>query len=122
MATQHRRLPRPGFRAGVTRLALGLLLLAAVASCSRAPQGAEGTWRVALMLPGGELPFGLELKRTGGKLAGTILNGEERVEVAETTLDGDQLVLLMPGFQASHRRAREGRCARRHAHARQAAR
>lgn len=77
-------------------------LLALLVSCGRTgggPQAWAGDYRVALQLPGGELPFGLELRETQGRLEATLVNGEERIAITETTIDGDRLTLRFPGLQ-----------------------
>jgi len=98
---------RPGEshrRAHAARAAAGavLALLLALGGCGRsapAPQGWAGDYRVALQLPGGELPFGLELRDAQGRLRATLVNGEERIEISEATLTGDRLTLRLPGLQ-----------------------
>jgi peroxiredoxin len=77
-------------------------LLALLVSCGRSsgsPQSWAGDYRVALQLPGGELPFGLELRETQGRLGATLVNGEERIAITETSIEGDRLELRLPGLQ-----------------------
>jgi len=77
-------------------------LLTLPVSCGRSggsPQSWAGDYRVALQLPGGELPFGLELRKTQGRLDATLVNGEERIAITETTIEGDRLKLRLPGLQ-----------------------
>lgn len=104
---------RPGSGAGTRRdaaplrarlaaaatLAIGLAALAACSRNSDAPRGWTGDYRVALQLPGGELPFGLELRRNQGRLDATLVNGEERIAITETRVEGDRLELRLPGLQ-----------------------
>jgi peroxiredoxin len=89
-------------------LALACLCML-VAACG--PRAAEepawaGDWRVALQLPGGELPFGLELREEAGTLQGTVVNGEERIAVGAVSLADGQLRFVFPGletaFEARH--------------------
>lgn len=86
-------------------LALGALALAA---CHRgsppdtaapATGVAIGTYRAVLTLPGGELPFGLDLEREGSATVGYLLNGGERVKLTEVTITGPHLDIRMPGYE-----------------------
>ncbi|MEP7312007.1 MAG: hypothetical protein ABI859_05455, partial [Pseudomonadota bacterium] len=82
----------------LTVLLAGLLL----ASCSRdtgpkVPPWA-GSYRAVLTLPGGELPFGLELVEEAGRPLGYIINGTERIRVPEVMVQGPAIKLSMPGF------------------------
>lgn len=63
-----------------------------------APSAASlaGPWRGVLTSPGGELPFGLEITESGGALAATVVNGEERRAVDSVELRGSTLRL---GFE-----------------------
>ncbi|MCZ8131046.1 MAG: TlpA disulfide reductase family protein [Steroidobacteraceae bacterium] len=60
---------------------------------------AYGPYRAALTVPGGELPFGLELAREGEATVAYLVNGPERVRVTDVTQDGTRLDLVMPGYQ-----------------------
>ena len=64
-----------------------------------APAVHMGTYRAVLTLPGGELPFGLELAANGTKTVGYLLNGKERVPLNEITLSGAHLEIRMPGYE-----------------------
>ncbi len=79
-----------------------MLFAVLAAACSRS-SGEQKSWsgdyRVALQLPGGELPFGLELREGQGRLDATLVNGEERIAIAETLVKGDRLELRLPGLQ-----------------------
>jgi peroxiredoxin len=77
------------------------LLLAGCGSRSApaAPPLASGPWRATLALPGGELPFGLEIGAEGGKPVAWLLNGADRVRVSEISRQGDAFTLRMPGFE-----------------------
>ena len=57
-----------------------------------------GLWRGTLELPGGELPFGLELRDEGDAWTATLINGEERIVVPQTTVTPDELTLVLPAF------------------------
>ena len=79
-----------------------LALLGVLPACNRqaaAPQGWAGDYRVSLQLPGGELPFGLELRQDKGTLQATLVNGEERIVIPETRGGKDRLELRLPGLQ-----------------------
>lgn len=59
----------------------------------------EGWWRGVLLTPGGELPFAFEVQRDDGQLTAWLQNGDERVPVQEVTVDGQQLLMRMPGYE-----------------------
>jgi thiol-disulfide isomerase/thioredoxin len=59
---------------------------------------ALGHYRVVLTLPGGELPFGLELKREGAATVAYLLNAQERLRCSEVTIKGSHVEIQMPGF------------------------
>lgn len=89
------------------RCALLVLCCMAVVACSRtgAPGGVAaerikaGTYRVVLQLPGGELPFGLDLEHQGPGWTGFLINGPERLEVSEVAVEGSRLDMKMPGYE-----------------------
>jgi thiol-disulfide isomerase/thioredoxin len=91
-----------GFR--LLRVA-GLLPLAITAAgCGRTDRASgssvgPGIYRAVLQLPGGELPFGLDLEREGPAWAGYLINGPERLKLDEVTVDGSHLQIRMPGFE-----------------------
>jgi thiol-disulfide isomerase/thioredoxin len=58
-----------------------------------------GHYRVVLQLPGGELPFGLDLAREGPAWAGYLVNGKERLKLSEVSVDGPRLGIKMPGYE-----------------------
>lgn len=64
-----------------------------------APGIRAGIYRVVLKLPGGELPFGLDLSRDGAGWVGYLENGPERVKVSEVSVHGTHLDMSMPGYQ-----------------------
>jgi len=89
-------------------LALAALALTALglAACQRGTPQSEaasgvkmGTYRAVLRLPGGELPFGLELAREGAATVGYLHNGKERLELSEVTITGARLDIRMPGYE-----------------------
>jgi peroxiredoxin len=91
------------------RLVLRLTAALALASCHRgdaptaaAPSGNDvkmGTYRVVLQTPGGELPFGLELKQQDSHPVGYLINGEERLLLSEVKITGSHLEIPMPGYE-----------------------
>lgn len=75
-----------------------IALLTLTACAEREPEIPMGVWRATAALPGGELPFGLELaERDGGHVA-YLINGSERVEVPDVRIEGTRLAMEMPGF------------------------
>ncbi|MCG8435604.1 MAG: TlpA family protein disulfide reductase [Gammaproteobacteria bacterium] len=62
---------------------------------------AKGIWRAEIELPGGILPFQLEISgaQTGGYEA-FYVNGEERVPVREFSIRGNELAFVMPAFNS----------------------
>jgi thiol-disulfide isomerase/thioredoxin len=84
-------------RAVAMLLALGLL-----GAHAPAERGApEGRWRAALDLAGGELRFGVRLRRSGGGLAGELCNGHKCQPFSAVALRGDSLVLEMADYAAT---------------------
>jgi peroxiredoxin len=92
----------------VEQAALAAWLLLGLAACQREsapvaatpPPGVQlGTYRVALKVPAGEVPFGLELAREAGQPVAYLLNGPEKMRVAEVVIDGAHLTIKMPGYQ-----------------------
>ncbi len=58
-----------------------------------------GTYRVVLQLPGGELPFGLDLEREGTGWTAFLVNGQERLKASEVAVEGAHLEIKMPGYE-----------------------
>jgi peroxiredoxin len=93
----------------IGRLVFGLTVALALAACHQAdtpaPAAASsndvkmGTYRVVLTTPGGELPFGLELKQEGSHPVGYLINGEERLLLGEVRIAGSHLEIPMPGYE-----------------------
>jgi thiol-disulfide isomerase/thioredoxin len=82
-----------------TRLLLGFLLLGC-AACERAPgpDPLAGHWRAVATLPGGELPFFIDIEPGRSGYAAWIENGDERVPVDSVKWNGRQLLLDFPAF------------------------
>ncbi|MSQ91806.1 MAG: TlpA family protein disulfide reductase [Gammaproteobacteria bacterium] len=78
--------------------------VACLAACGRGEAPASvgaaplGQYRAVLSVAGGDLPFGLELKRENGVLVAWLINGPERVRVPDVQLNGDRLTMHMPGY------------------------
>lgn len=97
---------RHALRSGCVPLAIVL----ALAACSRqpaeipmpeaeAPVLLPGHYRATLQLPGGELPFGLEVVRLGDRDLLYIENGSERLAVEDVQVEGNTLTARMPGYE-----------------------
>ena len=88
---------------------LGFMAALALAACHQgdAPAAAApssndvkmGVYRVVLQTPGGELPFGLELKQEDSHPVGYLINGPERLLVREVKITGSHLEIAMPGYE-----------------------
>lgn len=88
-------------RAAILAVAAATLLQA----CERADEPppapttvAFGTYRAALTLPGGELPFRLELVQENARPVAYLVNGAERVRITDVNLAGTRVELGMPGY------------------------
>ncbi|MBC7521553.1 MAG: TlpA family protein disulfide reductase [Sandarakinorhabdus sp.] len=79
-------------------LLLFAALFAIAAPVSAAPAGWTGTWRVALAVPAGSLPFGLEVGQNGAKVSAVLLNAPERMRAESATIDGDTLTINFPSY------------------------
>jgi peroxiredoxin len=104
MTAQHDVVDPP--RAPVLAQALGFALCAClpaagVRGAPPADAGAvrEGTYRVVLQSPGGDLPFGLALRHGGAGWVGYLINGEERLELDDVAVQGPHLDIKMPGYE-----------------------
>jgi thiol-disulfide isomerase/thioredoxin len=88
-----------------TRLSIALLAGASLvgmqarAAAAPVPGIKMGIYRVVLQMPGGELPFGLELKKQGEDTIGYLLNGKERLKLSEVQITGQHLEIRMPGYE-----------------------
>jgi peroxiredoxin len=77
----------------------------ALSACSKKHTAAHdgpialGTYRATLKLPGGELPFGLEVVRENNQYVAYLVNGAERVRVPEVTVAGGRIDMKMPGYE-----------------------
>lgn len=68
-------------------------------ACADAPPTVDGAWRAWLDSPGGELPFGLDWRDGTAFLT----NGEEQGPIAEFRLEGREVVLGIPHYDAEIR-------------------
>jgi hypothetical protein len=83
------------------------LLAIALAACERTSlphdagreSVATGNYRAVLQLPGGELPFGLDLEREQSGWVGYLINGQERLKLNEVAVNGTHLEIRMPGYE-----------------------
>ena len=82
-------------RSGAASLLCALLLT----GCERVELPREGQYRAVLELPGGELPFGLEVAREDGAVVLYLENASERTRVPEVTIEDDRLEARFPGYQ-----------------------
>jgi hypothetical protein len=76
-----------------------LLLAAALTTAcgSRSRELEPGTYRAVLELPGGELPFGLDVAKEESGVVLYLVNGEQRVRVSEVTMAEGHLTATLPG-------------------------
>lgn len=86
------------------RLLLLLALAAGSAGCDREDAGDRdhrdpepGRYRAVLDVPGGELPFGLDLEQKDDGFSLVLLNGSERTLLGPATLADDRLAATLPG-------------------------
>jgi thiol-disulfide isomerase/thioredoxin len=83
-----------------------LALAATILGCApKGPGGVPlegvnpGTYRAVLEVPGGDLPFELDLTRNGLIWVGYLVNGEEKLKLTEITVKGSHIDIKMPGYQ-----------------------
>ena len=79
-----------------TALFAVLVLLAACAAPDEPPLG---LYRAVAATDGGDLPFGLELRREDDGLVAYLVNGPERVRATDVRLEDGKLSIRMPGYQ-----------------------
>ncbi len=82
--------------AGTALLALAVLT---TACGSRSRELEPGTYRAVLELPGGELPFRLDVAKEEQGVVLYLVNGEERVRVDEVTAADGRVTAKMPGYE-----------------------
>ena len=77
---------------------LGALAGVGLGGCSSRSRDLEpGTYRGVLELPGGELPFGLDVAREEDGLVLYLVNGEDRVRVPGVTVTEGRVEAPLPG-------------------------
>jgi thiol-disulfide isomerase/thioredoxin len=74
-------------------------VLAVAGGCARSRDLQPGSYRAVLDVPGGELPFGLDVAQEESGLVLYLVNGEERVRVPDVTVSEGRLSATMPGFE-----------------------
>lgn len=100
-----------------TKLAIIPAAIVVLASCAAPSEDTlPGKWRAWLDSPGGELPFGLELREVGVDLEASLINGTERIPVANVVREGETLTLDIEQYDSrieatfgDHDRSLEGR-------------
>ena len=79
-------------------LAVLLAVAGLAAGCeSRSRELQPGSYRAVLELPGGELPFGLEVARENDRSVLLLVNGEERLRVEDVTVAEGQVTAKLAG-------------------------
>ncbi|MBT8135681.1 MAG: TlpA family protein disulfide reductase [Gammaproteobacteria bacterium] len=89
-------------------LTLAALLLGGCSGPGPVDPVQPGDWRGVLTLPGGELPFSLQLKQDGTEWMAVLVNGDERVEVTDVTVNEQQMTLVLPAFNTRIDARRDG--------------
>jgi thiol-disulfide isomerase/thioredoxin len=79
------------------RVIAPLLLIGALSACGGS-RIEPGIYRAVLTVPGGELPFGLELAQENATWVAYLINGERHVRVTDVTVDGRKVEMTMPGY------------------------
>ena len=92
------RLPAPYVRLFGSFVA-ALALASLFAGCgSRSRELQPGSYRAVLELPGGELPFELDVAQEEAGFVLTVINGDERVRVTDVSVADGKITATMPGF------------------------
>jgi thiol-disulfide isomerase/thioredoxin len=84
-------------RATIAWASLAALAILATA-CGYFDAVEYGIYRGVLTLPGGEAPFGLEIREESGAPVAYLINGPERVRVSDVKVKGRRIEMTMPGF------------------------
>ena len=82
------------------RFALVLMFVIGLVACDSGPEElATGQWRSVIELPGGELPFTLDIVNPNGPgVKAYVINGEERVPVTHLQVNGNNVLIDFPAF------------------------
>lgn len=78
-------------------LSLSLVIGAASGCKPRSHELVPGLYRAVVELPGGEVPFGLDVRQENGRFALYLVNGRERVRVPATVDAQGRLTAELPG-------------------------
>src|SRR5262245_16612621 len=79
-------------------------LLATLTACDRPADAPHtGRYRATLQLPGGEAPFGLEVRKEDNRFVLYLENAAERTRVENVTLANGELSAVFPGYENSLR-------------------
>jgi peroxiredoxin len=77
-----------------------LLALIALASCQKSAELKTGTWRAVILTAGGDLPFGLDIRKEGETYAVLVINGDEKLKMDQSFLKDDSLHIPMEIFDS----------------------
>jgi hypothetical protein len=95
-------LPRVPFaRPAAVLSLLGAAVVVAAGCRPRSHDLEPGSYRAVIELPGGELPFGLDVAREQSGLVLYLVNGKERVRVPGVVSDAGRLTARMPGHDTT---------------------
>lgn len=93
----------------MARLSVLLLSALLLAGCTGDDALPTGRWRAVATVPGGELPFGLDVERADDAgYSVFLLNGGERVPVRSVDVSADSVRLELPAFNSRIVAARTG--------------
>ncbi|MBI3450844.1 MAG: TlpA family protein disulfide reductase [Acidobacteria bacterium] len=90
-------------------LPLALLAVVAVAvthspagpaPASANPRSPIGSWRAAVVSPGGDIPFGLVVEKGVGPLSAYVVNGDEKVLFTSVNISGAKLTLRFDHYDS----------------------
>ena len=84
----------------ILRILIAAVLLAATGIVDASAEVATGRWRMVLAVPGGDLPFYVDLEKNGGEYAAYLVNGAERMPVPEVRVTETALGLTLPAFNS----------------------
>ncbi|UTA68284.1 peroxiredoxin [Emticicia sp. 21SJ11W-3] len=77
-----------------------LLALVALASCQKTAEVKTGTWRAVILTAGGDLPFGLDIRKEGEAYNVLVINGDEKLKMDQSFLRDDSLHIPMEIFDS----------------------
>lgn len=82
---------------GVAFAAAGLAVL--LAACGRPSEPIAGVYRATLTLPGGELPFRMDVVKEADATVIYLVNGDERIRVSDWSMTDGMLIAKFPGIE-----------------------